>query len=216
MTLNALIAVLGLAGFLFLITAIRRFRLRHMSGGFFHGISALVLFLIATIIFLISLNLRTYERLTAEAPAGEIQFAKVGVHQYNGVLTYPNGEVAYFPLSGDEWQIDARILKWTAIANLVGFDTAFRLERIGGRYSNIEDERSQPRTVYELHPPGHIDLWQLVHDYHRWLPWFDALYGSATYVPMADGALYDIKASPSGLLARPLNEAARNAVGNWH
>ena len=102
MTLNALIAVLGLAGFLFLITAIRRFRLRHMSGGFFHGISALVLFLIAAIIFLISLNLRTYERLTAEAPAGEIQFAKVGVHQYNGVLTYPNGEVAYFPLSGDE------------------------------------------------------------------------------------------------------------------
>ena len=61
-----------------------------------------------------------------------------------------------------------------------------------------------------------IDLWQLVHDYHRWLPWFDALYGSATYLPMADGALYDIKASPSGLLARPLNEAARNAVGNWH
>ena len=45
MTLNALIALLGLAGFLFLITAIRRFRLRHMSGGFFHGTSALVLFL---------------------------------------------------------------------------------------------------------------------------------------------------------------------------
>lgn len=216
MTLNALIAVLGLAGFLFLITAIRRFRLRHMSGGFFHGISALVLFLIAAIVFLISVNLRTYQQLTAEAPAGEIQFAKVGVHQYNGVLTYPNGEVVYFPLSGDEWQIDARILKWTAAANLVGFDTAFRLERISGRYSSIEDERSQPRTVYELHPPDQIDLWQLAHDYHRWLPWFDALYGSATYLPMADGALYDIKASPSGLLARPLNEAARNAVGNWH
>jgi hypothetical protein len=216
MTLNALIAILGLAGFLFLITAIRRFRLHHISGGLFHGISALVLFLIAAIIFLISVNLRTYQRLTAEAPAGEIQFAKVGAHQFNGVLTYPSGEVAYFPLSGDEWQIDARILKWTAAANLVGFDTAFRLERISGRYSSIEDERSQPRTVYELHPPGQIDLWQLVHDYHRWLPWFDALYGSATYLPMADGALYDVKASPSGLLARPLNEAARNAVGNWH
>ena len=113
MTLNALIAVLGLAGFLLLITAIRRFRLRHMSGGFFHCISALVLFLIAAIVFLIGVNLRTYQQLTAEAPAGEIQFAKVGVHQYNGVLTYPNGEVAYFPLKGDEWQIDARILKWT-------------------------------------------------------------------------------------------------------
>ncbi len=216
MTLNALIAVFALAGFLFLITAIRRFQLRHMSGGLFHGISALVMFLIAAVLFLVTLNLRTYQRLTEEAPAGEIQFAKLGAHQYNGVLTYPDGEVAYFPLSGDEWQIDARILKWTAAANLVGFDTAFRLERVSGRYSNIDDERSQPHTVYELHPPGEIDLWALVHDYHRWLPWFDALYGSATYLPMADGALYDIKATPSGLLARPLNQAARNAVGNWH
>ncbi|MGD0504955.1 MAG: hypothetical protein ABSD02_19640 [Steroidobacteraceae bacterium] len=216
MTLNALIAACTLAGFLFLITAIRRFQLRHMSGGLFHGTSALVLFLAAAILFLITVNLHTYQRLTEEAPAGEIQFVKLGPHQYNGVLTYPDGEVAYFPLSGDEWQIDARILKWTAAANLVGFDTAFRLERVSGRYSGIDDERSQPRTVYELHPPGKIDLWSLIHDYHRWLPWFDALYGSATYLPMADGALYDIKASPSGLLARPLNQAARNAVGNWH
>ena len=216
MTLNVLIAAFALAGFLFLITAIRRFQLRHTSGGLFHGVSALVMFLVAAILFLVTLNLRTYQRLTEEAPAGEIQFAKLGPHQYNGVLTYPNGEVAYFPLSGDEWQIDARILKWTAAANLVGFDTAFRLERVSGRYSDVEDERSQPHTVYELHPPGKIDLWALVHEYHRWLPWFDALYGSATYLPMADGALYDIKASPSGLLGRPLNQAARTAVANWH
>ena len=127
MTLNVLIAACALAGFLFLITAIRRFQLRHMSGGLFHGTAALVMFLVAAILFLITLNLRTYQRLTEEAPAGEIQFAKLGPHQYNGVLTYPNGEVAYFPLSGDEWQIDARILKWTAVATLVGFDTAFRL-----------------------------------------------------------------------------------------
>jgi hypothetical protein len=32
---------------------------------------------------------------------------------------------------------------------------------------------------------------------------------------MADGALYEIKVSQSGLLARPLNQAARSAVGGW-
>jgi hypothetical protein len=216
MTLNALIAVFGLTGFLFLVTAIRRFRLHHLSGGVFHGVSAALLFLVAALLFMLSVNLRTYQRLTEEAPAGELQFAKVAMHKYNGVLTYPDGEVAYFPLSGDEWQVDARILKLTPIANLMGFDSAFRLERISGRYASIDDERAQPRTVYELHPPAGLDLWQLVHDYHGWLPWFDALYGSATYVPMADGALYEIKASPSGLVARPLNQAARNAVSSWH
>lgn len=216
MTFNVLIAAFGLLGLLFLATAIRRFGLHHVSGGLFHGVSSLVMFSIAALLFLVSLNLRTYQRLTHEAPAGEIQFAKIGAHRYNGVLTYPDGEVVYFPLNGDEWEVDARILKWTPIASLMGFDTAFRLERISGRYADIEDERSQPRTVYELHPPGRIDLWSLVHDHPQWLPGFDALFGSATYLPMADGAEYEIHATPGGLLARPMNQAARTAVGNWH
>lgn len=216
MTLNALIAVFGLAGLLLLITAVRRFGVRHVSAGVFHGTFSLALFLIAIALFLISANLRTYQRLFHEAPAGELQFAKVGPHQYNGVLTYPNGEVAYFPLSGDEWQVDARILKWTPLANLIGFDTMFRLERISGRYTKIEDERAEPHTAFDLHPPGMLDPWDLAHAYHRWLPWFDALYGSATYLPMADGALYQIDAGQSGLLARPLNQAARDAIASWH
>jgi hypothetical protein len=216
MTINALIVVFGLAGCLLLIGAFRRFRLRRIGGGIFSGISALVLFLLAACIFLVAANLRTYQRFSAEQPAGELQFSRVGVHQYSGILTYPTGTSAVFFLRGDEWQIDARILKWESIVNLVGFDTAFRLERISGRYSKIEDERDQARTVYELNPPDRVDLWDLVHRYHAWLPWLDALYGSATYLPMADGALYEIKVSQSGLVGRPLNQAARDAVGSWH
>ena len=216
MIFNALIAAFGLAGLLFLVTAIRRFRLHHVSGGLVHGASSILMFALAGVLFMVGLNLRTYQRLTQEAPAGEIQFAKLGADRYNGVLTYPSGEVVYFPLSGNEWEVDARILKWTPIASLMGFDTAFRLERISGRYTNIEAERSQPRTVYELHPPSQIDLWTLVHDHPGWLPGFDALFGSATYLPMAEGAAFEIHATPGGLLARPMNQAARTAVGSWH
>ena len=39
------------------------------------------------------------------------------------------------------------------------------------------------------------------------MPWADALYGSAVYVPMSDGARYQVVVSQSGLVARPLNEA---------
>jgi hypothetical protein len=42
------------------------------------------------------------------------------------------------------------------------------------------------------------------------------MYGSATYLPMSDGALYEIKVSQSGLVARPMNQAAREAVSGWH
>jgi hypothetical protein len=216
MTFTALIVACGLLGLLFFIAALRRLRRRRVMGGLLHGAAALILFLAAACVLLVGANLRTYQRLSHEQPAGELQFARTGDRQFNAQLTYPNGERAVFQLRGDEWQADARVLKWSALANFIGFDAAYRLERISGRYAHIEDERNLPRTVYELNPPGRIDLWELIHHYRAWLPWMDALYGSATFLPMADGALYEIKVSQSGLIARPLNQAARDAVGNWH
>ena len=216
MTFTALIVVCALLGLLFFIAAVRRLRRRRVMRGMAHGAAALIFLLAAVCAVLIGTNLRSYQRLSYEQPAGELQLSRVGDRQFDAVLSYPDGERANFPLRGDEWQIDARVLKWHAFANLVGFDAAYRLERISGRYSHVEDERTQPRTVYELHPPGRIDPWELIHRYRSWIPWMDALYGSATFLPMADGALYEIKVSQSGLVARPLNQAAREAVGSWH
>ncbi len=216
MPLNALIAIFGLIGLLLLIVALRRFRVMNIGSGVFSGILAMVFLALAAAVFALVLDLRTYQRLTNESPVGELDLSRVAPHQYDAVLTYPNGTVAVFFLRGDEWQVDARILKWQGSVNLLGFDAALRLDRISGRYTNIEDERGQPRTVYQLRPPEIIDLWDLARRYHRWLPWVDALYGSATFLPMADKGSYEINASQTGLIARPLNEAARNAVSGWH
>jgi hypothetical protein len=216
MTFTALIVLFALAGILFLIAAVRRVRRRRVLGGALHGTTALVFIVLSVCTALLATNLRTYQRLTYEQPAGELQLNRAGEREFNAVLTYPSGERANFALLGDEWQIDARVLKWHALANMIGFDTAYRLERISGRYTRVEDERSQARTVYSLNPAQRIDPWDLVHRYHSWVPWVDALYGSATFLPMADGALYEIKVSQSGLVGRPLNQAAREAVGNWH
>jgi hypothetical protein len=185
-------------------------------GGVLIGATALILILLSVVAALIAGSLLTYQRLSFEQAAGELQLTRTGDREFNASLTYPSGARASFALRGDDWQIDSRVLKWHAFANLVGFDTVYRLERIGGRYTRVEDERSQPRSVYSLNPPQLIDPWDLVHRYHSWVPWMDALYGSATFLPMADGALYEIKVSQSGLVARPLNEAARDAVAGWH
>jgi hypothetical protein len=216
MTFTALIIVFALVGILCLFAAVRRIRRRRVLGGVLTGATGLVLILLGAGAALIAANLLTYQRLSFEQPAAELQLTRTGEREFNAVLTYPSGEHANFALRGDEWQIDARVLKWHAFANLVGFDTAYRLERISGRYTRIEDERSQARSVYSLNPPQRIDPWDLVHRYHSWVPWMDALYGSATFLPMADGALYEVKVSQSGLVARPLNQAARDAVGSWH
>ncbi len=216
MILSAPILLFALLAVLFLFAAVRRLRRRRVLGGVLTGATALIFALLGVAAALIAANLRTYQRLSYEQPAGELQLARIADREFKAVLTYPDGQHADFSLRGDEWQIDARVLKWRPFANLLGFDAAYRLERIGGRYTRVADEISQAHTAYDLNPPQRIDLWELVHRYRGWVPWVDALYGSATFLPMADGALYEIKVSQSGLVSRPLNQAARDAVGNWH
>jgi hypothetical protein len=216
MTIYALIVALGLASILFFLAVIRNLRRRRLTGAVIHGIAGLLVILVAFGVLVVSINLHSYARLTSEQPAGELQFRRLGYHQFYGEFTYPNGDSAQFAMRGDEWQVDARLLKWQAFANLLGFDSAYRLDRISGRYTNIDDERTLPRTVYSLNKPDRFDLWELVHENQAFIPWIDALYGSATFLPMADGATYEIMIAQSGLLARPLNAAARAAVGAWH
>jgi hypothetical protein len=216
MTFTAIILAFALLGLLFLIAAVRRLRRRRVLSGMAHGTGAIIIVLACICAALIGINLLTYRRLNVEQPAGELQLTRTGEKQFSGVLSYPDGEKTTFALSGDEWQIDARLMKWNAFADVLGFDAAYRLERISGRYTGIEDERSRPRTVYELASSGRLDPWALAHHHERWVPWVDAYYGSATYLPMSDGALYEIKVTQSGVIARPLNQAAREAIAGWH
>jgi hypothetical protein len=69
--------------------------------------------------------------------------------------------------------------------------------------------------VHALSQDGALDFWQVMKKYHKYLPLADAMYGSAAYVPMADGAQYVVSVSTTGLLIRPLNDAAKKAVGGW-
>ena len=120
-----------------------------------------------------------------------------------------------FLLNGDDWQLDARLLKWHGWANLLGLDAQYRLERISGRYRDIELERSAPRSVYQLAENPGLDLWQMATEHRDRLRFVDAVYGTATYLPMADGARFQVSVGQSGILARPLNEPARNALSGW-
>jgi hypothetical protein len=213
---NAIIVLIALFGLLLLILACQRlFRARFLAAGG-SGLMGLLLLAVAGFLFVISLNLHTYARLTHEEPVAEIVFEARGPQQYRATLAeVPSGEMQLFMLAGDEWQLDARVLKWKGWANLLGFDAQYRLERIGGRYRDIEQERNGQRTVYPLSENPGLDLWMLSTRYPQWLPFVDAVYGSATYMPMADGARYEISITQSGLIARPKNPAAESAAGSW-
>ena len=78
MTFTALIFVCALFSVLFLIASARRFRRRQLLAGTAHGATSVILILLCVCAALLGLNLRTYQRLTAEQPAGELQLTRTG------------------------------------------------------------------------------------------------------------------------------------------
>ena len=210
------IGVIGvLLAFPFELAAIRRLRRLQLVRGTLFFLSGATVLLVAAVAVLVAANLYTYARRTHEQDAARVSMRQLGERQY--VLSVqPKGQPPrHFEVRGDEWQMDARVLKWRAMGTLLGFDTLYRLERLSGRYGSVAAERAGPRTVHDLSEETSLDLWSLVRKHHRYVPFADALYGSAVYVPMSEGAEYTVSVSASGLLVRPGNETARKAVGGW-
>ncbi|HEX6267192.1 MAG TPA: hypothetical protein VFZ81_09885 [Burkholderiales bacterium] len=210
------VALLGvLLAIPFLLASVRRLRRLRLIGGTLYLLSGGIVLLAVSVAGLVAANLFTYARLTHEQEAARVTSRQLGQRHFAVSLQAKNAPARHFELRGDEWQIDARVLKWRAMGNLVGLDTLYRLERLSGRYGDVASERAAPRTVHELAAEPGLDLWALTRRYQRYVPLADALYGSAAFVPMAEGAEYVVSVSASGLVVRPGNEAARKALGGW-
>lgn len=174
---------------------------------------AILLFIVALAVG-VALNLHSYHRLTYERPVGTLRFVKLGPQEFRTTLREAGGRVITTALRGDEWELSARVIKWTGPANLVGFNALYQLDRLEGRYQNLTQEQHDYHTAVGLASGGGLDLWSFART-HAWLPWVDAIYGSATYLPMTNGAEYRVSMSQTGLVARPSNAAAQQAAAYW-
>jgi hypothetical protein len=216
---RVLMAGIGVLGLLialpFEIAAFRRLRRVQLVSGTMFFLSGALVLLTAAAAVLVAMNLYTYARLTHEQAAARVSIRQLGERRFVVSVQPDKAAPRHFELRGDEWQIDARVLKWRAMGNLAGLDTLYRLERLSGRYSDITLERNAQRTVYTLAEDPGLDLWSLLNRHYRYVPFADALYGSAAYVPMAEGAEYTVSVSTTGLLVRPANDAAKQALGGW-
>lgn len=184
--------------------------------GWLRGMWGVALIALGVTFALSALDIFSYHQIVAEKTVATISFEELEPQRYNAVLADSEGAETRYELAGDQWQLDARIIKWPNWMAAWGIKPGYRLDRVSGRYYSLEKERNAERTVYALNESRFgIDVWATINEYGRALNWVDAVYGSATFVPMADGALYEVRLSNTGLLARPLNESAQAAVNRW-
>ncbi len=201
---TTVLLVLGTCGLLFtLIQAValrRRMRdRRHLAAGW----RSLLLLLGLGLTLLLAgagWTLRGYRVLGEEAPVVQIHSRILSPQHWALDLAWPDGSTREVLLDGDDWRLEAVVLKWKLPALLAGVPPLYRLDRLSGRYRDPVQERQAPRSVIDFNQAGTLDLLNLRRHYARWLPLVDTVYGSGVYLPLVDDGHYTVSLMRTGAL----------------
>jgi len=170
---------------------------------------------------LFGLNMQSYARLTYEAPVAEVsvhavnpaqKLYDVSIRRLDG-----SGRVQTCRLQGDEWLLGGHVQKWKAWANELGLNATYTLDQVSNMYYSAADANGRPITACDIRGPA-PQINQYLPD--NWVKWListmlvqDRRFGSANFMPLADGAVYKVVITQFGFNAEPANDAAAQANG---
>ncbi|EWC40411.1 hypothetical protein [Stutzerimonas stutzeri] len=210
-----LAVVVALLALLVLLVALRLLTGGNWLLGWLRGTCGFLVLALAGVIGVIACDVSTYAALPKEGPLVTVGFQAQGPQRYE-VSLEQGGETRTMILEGDLWQLDLRLLRWKSLAELIGLEPGYRLERLSGRYLAVEQQNlSRLGQVILSEKPLGMDVWQWLQLERRSLHLLEPQTLRVDYIPIADGAVYAIDLAPTGLLARPVSAAAGEALKNW-
>lgn len=146
---------------------------------------------------------RGFRALTREEVAAVVETRPTGERAFRATFRFPDGTRRSYRLRGDQIYVDAQILKWEPVVNLLGLHTAYELDRVAGRYLDLAAERDSPRTVHSLGRDRPVQIVGLLERFPFLRRLVDAEYGSATFVEVDRPRRLEIRVGTDGLLIRP-------------
>lgn len=180
------------------------------------GSAGLALLALAVLIALAGWDLRSYQQVNVSKPITTLAFNRIEDKHFAVSMVDQAGNEQRFDLTGEMWQLDVRLLRWTGAMAQLDLKPGYRPARLSGRYLSLEDEQKLQRSVIELSDDKSLfDVWAWLRRVNRQFSLLEAVSSSASYLPMADGAMYSVNIGSDGLVAHPLNERAKLAVDHW-
>jgi len=104
-------------------------------------------------------------------------------------------------LEGDQWMISGGIVKWHPWLTALGLPSYHKPLRLSGQFSRAEQHRSRPPSV-EVLEPGVDRVWEWFYRADPYLPFVEAVYGSAAFVYVEPGVTQEVYVTPSGYLIK--------------
>lgn len=184
--------------------------------GWLKGMFGLSLLALGLGVGVLAYDIYSYKQILVGQPVATINFEMIENQYFDAVVADTNGQQQRFRLHGDQWQLDARIVKWQGYFSGFDIKPAYRLDRLSGRYYDLHKETTEKRSnVVIVKSLLQLDVWDFIYEHATWFAVLDAHYGTARYLPMKDGALYEISLTDKGLHVRPLNDVATGAITEW-
>lgn len=197
--------VFGVVGAILLIAGLVALRRKRPFRFVIRTVVGLSLLTLGAIGVAIGVGMQGYRALTREDLAARIVVQPIGPQLFSATVHIPGrAQSSYYELAGDALYVDAHILKWQPMVNVLGLHTAYELDRIAGRYDDVEQERAARRTVHTLTPDRWVDLFALRTRYASLSPLLDAEYGSGSFARVTEPAEFHVLVSTTGLLIRPI------------
>ncbi|MBN1895279.1 hypothetical protein JW906_12330 [bacterium] len=201
-SLTILAVLFGILGLIFLGYTIGAIRKKKFLRSTTNLLSGLLMLTVSALFFVISISIQGYRALTKEVTAAVVRVEPLDHQKFIARFSIPGEDEKIFSIAGDQLYVDAHILKWKPVANLFGLHTAYELDRVGGRYFDLEDERNKLRTIYSLSKEKTLDMFNLRRRFAVLSPLVDAEYGSATYIQSDVAEEFRVRVSTTGLLIR--------------
>ena len=165
---------------------------------------------------LVGLNTQLFTRLTHEGAVADVTVKAISAKDnlYKVTVKRLDGPIPpqSCTIQGDEWLIGGRVQKWKPWANVLGLDATYTLDQVSNKYFTAARGNGKTITSCDLHGKPAVNAY--VPD--DWTPWIlsnfyteDRRFGSANYMPLADGAEYRILITQSGFNAEPRNAIAK-------
>lgn len=158
---------------------------------------------VAISVMLMSASVYTFYALTDETLIAELRFEQVARERYRAYLSTGDFcEESVYGIAGDQWRIDAEFVKWYYWATLLGLESQYRLDRLEGRFSDVDDQNSRTGQAHSLKPATALDVVALADTLGPMNFLMDASYGSSTYQTIEPGRIYSVYKSPTGIFTR--------------
>lgn len=185
--------------------------------GFVRGCIGVFLLVAAGIAGLAGKDVYSYKSASSDTNViVTVSFRKKEANNYIAEMQEPSGAFNSREVEGQQWQLTARMFAWPPLMAYVGLRSGYRLETISGRFIELQLDKLVAQKAPEvLNSSSLFDTWSFLNNHPAVLPFVSAHLATLGFIPIADGAIYEVVPAGQNLTVNPVNDAAKNAMKSW-